>query len=62
MVREFHTGEIRSCGRHNVRKQKEVNNGEQYIALDIYLHINCLEKREIFIPVRSANNKGGEMM
>ena len=38
---------MRSCGRRNVRKHKEINNGEQYIALDIFLQLDFLENREV---------------
>ena len=34
------------CGRKNVIKHREINNYEQYIALDIYLKLDCLDKRE----------------
>ena len=37
---------MRSCGQRNVRKQKEIKNCEQYIAFDIYLKLECLDKRE----------------
>ena len=35
-----------SCGRHNVRKHREINNGDQYITLGFSLNLNCLYKRE----------------
>ena len=38
---------IKSYGRSNVRKQKEINNSKQKIALDIYLHLYFLEKKEL---------------
>ena len=34
-------------GWRNVRKKREINNSENYIALDIYLRIDCLENREV---------------
>ena len=37
---------MKSCGRHNVRKHRKIKNGEQYITLDIYLKVDFLEKRE----------------
>ena len=36
-----------SCQRRNVKKHREIKNGEQCIALDISLEIYCLEKREV---------------
>ena len=33
-------------GKRNVRKHREIDNGEQYIVLDIYYNIYCMEKRE----------------
>ena len=33
------------CACRNVRKHKEIKNGEQYIALDMYLQNFFLEKR-----------------
>ena len=38
---------MKSCGRFNVRKQKEIKNGENYMNLDIYLELNGLENREV---------------
>ena len=32
------------CGCHNVRKHREIKDGEKYIALDIYLNFVSLEK------------------
>ena len=36
-----------SCGRKNVRKHRNIKNGEQYIILDIYSYIYCLYKRKL---------------
>ena len=36
-----------SCGRRNVCKHREINNSEQYMALDISLKIYCLYKKEV---------------
>ena len=36
-----------SCGSHNVKNHREIKNGEQYIALDIYLEIDFMYKREV---------------
>ena len=36
---------MRSCGRSNFRKYNEINNGEQYISMEIYLKLDCLDKR-----------------
>ena len=33
-----------SFGRYNVRKHREIKNGEQYITLDIYLKLEFLDK------------------
>ena len=38
---------MKSCGRRNVRKHRDINNGEQYIALHISLDIDFPEKREV---------------
>ena len=32
-----------SCGRHNVRKDREIKNGEKFIILDIHSKIYCLD-------------------
>ena len=37
---------MKSYGRRNVRKQKEINNGEQYIILDISSKLDYLDKGE----------------
>ena len=31
-----------SCGRQNVRKHREISNGDQYISLDISLELDCM--------------------
>ena len=36
-----------SCGRHNVRKHREIKNDEQYIFLNVSLKIDFLDKREL---------------
>ena len=36
-----------SFWRHNVRKHREIKNGEQYIVLGIYLMLDFLDKREV---------------
>ena len=38
---------IKTGGRHNIRKHKEINNTEQYIALDISLEIGNMENMKI---------------
>ena len=43
---KFIPANMRSCGRCNVRKHKEIKNGDQYITLDIYLELGCLNKRK----------------
>ena len=34
-----------SFGRHNIRKHREINNGEKYIIFDISSKIDCMDKR-----------------
>ena len=36
-----------SCGRRNVGTYRDINNGEQYIVLDISFKLDCLEKVEV---------------
>ena len=38
---------MKSCGRHNVRKHREIDNGEQNITLELFWVLDCLEKREV---------------
>ena len=38
---------MRSCGCCNVRKHKEIKNGEQYIFFEISLKFDCPDKREV---------------
>ena len=35
---------MKNCGRRNVRKHREIKNGEKYITLDIYLKFGSLDK------------------
>ena len=38
---------ITSCGGCNVRKHSDIKNGYQYIILEIYPNLDCLDKREL---------------
>ena len=44
---EFSLVNMTSCGRRNVRKQRDTKNGEQYIILEIYFNFYCMDKREV---------------
>ena len=37
---------MKSFGRHNVRKYRDIKNGEKYIILEIFSNIDCLDNRE----------------
>ena len=37
---------MKSCGRRNFRKHRDIKNGEHYIALDLSLKLYCLYKRK----------------
>ena len=37
---------MKSCGRQNVRKYRDIHNGEQYIILYKYSKVDFMEKRE----------------
>ena len=36
---------MQSCGRSNIRKHRDIKNGEQYIVLEISSKIDCMDKR-----------------
>ena len=38
---------MKICGRQNVRKHRDIKNGEKCIILDISSNLDCLEKREV---------------
>ena len=38
---------MKNCGRRNARKHREINNGDKYITLYIYLNSDSLEKIKI---------------
>ena len=42
---KFSTVHMTSCGILNVKKRREIKNGDKYIALDISLELDCLDKR-----------------
>ena len=42
-----HTGEHENCGRHNIRKHREIKDGEKYITLEISLNFGSLDKMKI---------------
>ena len=41
---EFTPVNMKHCGHCNVRKHREIKNGENYITLDIYLKFGSLDK------------------
>ena len=43
----FTTLNMKNCDRYNVRKHKEIKNGEKYITLDISLGFGSLDKMKI---------------
>ena len=38
---------MKSCGKRNVRKNREIKNGDKYTTLVISLELDCLDKREL---------------
>ena len=38
---------MKSCGRRNVSKHREISNGNKYIILDIYYKLDYMGKREL---------------
>ena len=38
---------ITSCGRRNVKKHRDIKNGEKYIILDVSSRLYFLDKREV---------------
>ena len=44
---EFTPVNMKNCGRHNIRKHREINIGEKYIILDISLKFGSMEKMKI---------------
>ena len=44
---EFIPVKMKNCGHRNVRKHREIKNGEKYITLDISLKFDSLDKMKI---------------
>ena len=44
---KFTPVKMKHCGCQNVRKHREINNGEKYIILDVCLNFGSLEKMKI---------------
>ena len=44
---KFTPANMKNCGCHNVRKDREIKNGEQYVVLDISLKFGNLDKIKI---------------
>ena len=44
---DFTPVNIKNCGRRNVRKNRDIKNGENYITLDISLKFGSLDKMKI---------------
>ena len=40
----FSSMNMKNCGRHNVRKHKEIKGSEKYVTLDISLKLDSLDK------------------
>ena len=45
---------MKNCGRHNVRKQRDIKGSDKYVTLDISLNFDNLEKMKI----TSSESKG----
>ena len=45
---------MKNCGRHNVRKHKEIKGSDKYVTLDISLKFDSLDK----IKITSSESKG----
>ena len=43
----FTSMNMKHCGRRNVRKHRDIKNGEKYITLKIYLNFGSLDKMKI---------------
>ena len=46
----FSAVNMKICGRHNVRKQREVRGSDKYVTLDISLKFDSLDKMKIKSP------------
>ena len=46
-LNEFTPVNMKNCGPYNVRKHKDIKNGEKYITLDIYLKFGSLYNMQI---------------
>ena len=46
---------MKNCGRHNVRKHREINGSEKYATLDISLKFESLDKIKISSSVSKDN-------
>ena len=44
---KFTSVNMKICGLQNVRKNRDINNGEKYIVLYISFKINFMDKREV---------------
>ena len=38
---------MKNCGRHNVRKHREIKDGEKYVILNIFLYFVSIDKMKI---------------
>ena len=43
----FSAVNMKNCGRHNVKKHKDIKGSDKYVTLDISLKIDCLNKMKI---------------
>ena len=50
----FSAVNMKNCGRHNVRKHKDIKGSDQYVTLDISLKFDSLDKMKII----SLESKG----
>ena len=55
---DFTSMNMKNCGRHNVRKQREIKGNDKYVTLDIYLKFDILDKTKIKSS-ESKDNLGG---
>ena len=47
---------MKHCGRHNVRKHRDIKGSDKYVTLDISLKIDSLEKMRITSSKSKDNN------
>ena len=51
----FSAVNMNNCGRHNVRKHRDIKGSDKYVTLDISLKFESLDKKKSYLQSQNKN-------